>query len=435
MSFIFRKKQENDIRTTDELIQNELRNVWIRLPDPTLQKQLQLARLTERDLAVLQLLKPYSDELLQVTAEAFYSGLEKIPELSALIQEYSTVERLKGTLHAHLGEIFKGKIDEAYFQQRIRIAKAHVHIQLETKWYIGSFSSLFEEFVNFVHQLEMPARVKTDVIIAFNKVLNFEQQLVTEAYDEEILKLREKDLEEKEMIKQTVLGTVEELAAISQETSSAIEQLAHQATTIKSFTEKNFELVVETEESSVSGNQLMTQQTEEMNATTNQMDELTKKMDELREASDQIRSIVSLVTSIADQTNLLALNAAIEAARAGDHGAGFAVVASEVRNLSEETKKAIGNVTGLIQDMDSRTEEMKRSIDAMYRLIHTSANNSMQVSGVFGEIVHSMTGIKQQSEQSNEEIATISNILNELTSAVNMLAKSSDSLIQSVEHM
>ena len=432
---MFRKKQVNDEKTTDELIQNELHNVWIRLPDPTLQKQLQLVHLTERDLAILQLLKPYSDELLKVTAEAFYSGLEKIPELSKLIREHSTVERLKGTLHAHLSAIFKGKIDEAYFQQRIRIAKAHVRIQLETKWYIGSFASLFEEFVNFVHQLEMPERVKTDVVIAFNKVLNFEQQLVTEAYDEEILKLREKDLEEKEMIKQTILGTVEELAAISQETSSAIEQLAHQAETIKSFTEKNFELVVDTEESSVSGNELMTKQTEEMNVTTTQMDELTQKMEELRESSDQIRSIVSLVTSIADQTNLLALNAAIEAARAGDHGAGFAVVASEVRNLSEETKKAIGNVTGLIQDMDSRTEEMKRSIDAMYNLIYTSANNSKQVSGVFSEIVHSMTGIKEQSEQSNEEIATISNILNELTSAVDMLAKSSDSLIQSVEYM
>ncbi len=65
-----------------------------------------------------------------------------------------------------------------------------------------------------------------------------------------------------------------------------IEQLAYQAAMIKSFTEKNVELVVATEESSVSGNQLMTKQTEEMNVTTNQKDGLMKKMEELGESSD-----------------------------------------------------------------------------------------------------------------------------------------------------
>lgn len=183
------------------------------------------------------------------------------------------------------------------------------------------------------------------------------------------------------------------------------------------------------------GKELMDQSLLQMSIIHEVFEGTVTNVNNLEKQSQEINQLVTVIREISDQTNLLALNAAIEAARAGDHGAGFAVVASEVRNLSEETKKAIGNVTGLIQDMDSRTEEMKRSIDAMYRLIHTSANNSMQVSGVFGEIVHSMTGIKQQSEQSNEEIATISNILNELTSAVNMLAKSSDSLIQSVEHM
>jgi methyl-accepting chemotaxis protein len=45
------------------------------------------------------------------------------------------------------------------------------------------------------------------------------------------------------------------------------------------------------------------------------------------------------------------LNASIEAARAGEHGKGFAVVAEEVRNLADESAKAVQGITDLIKTM------------------------------------------------------------------------------------
>lgn len=436
MGYVSFFKQRKEEQTTNELIQHvQSSNVWIEISDPIIRKQLDLLQLTEHDLKVLQLLQPYEDELLTLTSEAFYERIEKVGELRQLIAEHSHVDRLKITLRKHLGAMFQGKIDEAYLAQRLVIAKTHVRIQLEPKWYIASFANIMNQLILFIGSRPFSSEVKQDLLIACNKILNFEQQLVIESYDEELRKIKEKEEEGKEHVRQTIMATVQELGAISQETSASIEQLAVQGDAIKQFTAESFELVISTEQSSASGSELIAKQSVEMQTTTHRMEELIERMNELRASSDQIRVIVELVTSIADQTNLLALNAAIEAARAGEHGAGFAVVASEVRKLSEETKKAIGNVTHLIQETDHRNLEMKHSIDNMYESIQSTVHNSQQVEEVFEQIASSMTGIKNQSEQSNEEIAQISTILNELSSTVSMLANTSDSLIESVEYM
>ncbi|RYL93707.1 methyl-accepting chemotaxis protein [Sporolactobacillus sp. THM19-2] len=73
--------------------------------------------------------------------------------------------------------------------------------------------------------------------------------------------------------------------------------------------------------------------------------------------SKNVGSIIETISDIAGQTNLLALNAAIEAARAGEQGKGFAVVADEVRKLSEQTDRALKEVSELMTGIQKDTAD------------------------------------------------------------------------------
>ena len=77
--------------------------------------------------------------------------------------------------------------------------------------------------------------------------------------------------------------------------------------------------------------------------------DLKEAIQEISRCSEQIGTIIGAIEDIASQTNLLALNAAIEAARAGEAGRGFAVVAEQVKNLANESARAAGKTTELIE--------------------------------------------------------------------------------------
>ncbi len=79
------------------------------------------------------------------------------------------------------------------------------------------------------------------------------------------------------------------------------------------------------------------------------MQELKEAINEISKCSEEIRKIIGAIEDIASQTNLLSLNASIEAARAGEAGRGFAVVAEQVKNLAEQSTKAAGETTALIE--------------------------------------------------------------------------------------
>lgn len=402
---------------------------------PSIAKQLQLLQLTTEDLAIIKQLQPLSNELIPKMVEQFYQAISQSTELVAIIHATTKIDRLKITLHKHLSAIFNCHIDAAYIEERKTIALAHVRIGLKPKWYLASFQSLITTFIEFIEPLPIPKSELAKAINAFSKLINFEQQLVIEQYEMEEERIRDENLKIKSALISTIQTTAAELTAASQETSAALHEISIQSDEIATNTTHGLNLVAETEQKSSTGKQHLQSQSDMMLTVLTGVDVLENSMDSLRVSSQKIADIVGIVTGIADQTNLLALNASIEAARAGEHGKGFAVVADEVRNLAEETKRAVQNVSQLIQETEANINQMATSVHGVDTQIKRSVDTQQNLVDSFNAIAEAVSGIKTEYEKTTEDIQTISNVMNELTVATALVSASSDKLLRVVHEL
>ena len=173
--------------------------------------------------------------------------------------------------------------------------------------------------------------------------------------------------------------------------------------------------------------------------THNQINLLSDKMREISESSAKIGECLELINSINSQTNLLALNASIEAARAGEAGKGFAVVADEIRNLSENTADASGEIRGMIQ---KNNESVREGIEITENTVHILEENLKSFEAARDEITKAAGIIENQEEymnnisQSMGTIGTIvdnnTNISKENTAAAEEMTQQTDQLANQI---
>ena len=166
---------------------------------PEIQKQIAMIHLDKEDLTLIYHLRPYVEGILEKTVENFYRSIGEETSLLTIINQHSSIDRLKTTLYKHLSEMFSGVINNEYIMQRYRIAQVHVRIGLEPKWYMAAFETLYYEFSQLILELNINTKEKIQALSAITKLLNLEQQLVLEAYDLENERLRQsiKEKEEK----------------------------------------------------------------------------------------------------------------------------------------------------------------------------------------------------------------------------------------------
>ena len=80
---------------------------------------------------------------------------------------------------------------------------------------------------------------------------------------------------------------------------------------------------------------------------------------------ERINELTGAIMAISSQTSLLALNASIEAARAGEAGRGFAVVATEIGNLADQTSRSVGDINGIVAEVNVAVSQMQACLEEM----------------------------------------------------------------------
>ena len=392
-------------------------------------KQLAMVDLTDEDLWVLSRLKPLVTEHIETIVTRFYQNLEHENSLMEIIHDHSSVDRLKKTLTIHIQEMFSGVIDEAFLEKRIRIAHVHLRIGLLPKWYLGAFQdlllSMLSIFENALSDEEYRRSVK-----AVTKILNIEQQIVLEAFEDEHARLRRLDEESKNDLHRQIKDTSGSLAALFAETTGAVQELVDKSSEIAETSRAGTKTAVSVEQKSIGGKKELEEQEQQLNQMGSSMTQIEQEIKKLEEIALQIEKIFGIVTGIAEQTNLLSLNASIESARAGEHGKGFAVVANEVRKLSDDTKKTVSTVSELVNNTNAQISIVTKHITDVNQLVNESKDKMSEINHLFDDIVSNMKTSKEQSGRIEGDLQAFLSGLQDVNAAVSQVAVSVDSLVE-----
>ncbi|HEY4601885.1 MAG TPA: globin-coupled sensor protein [Cerasibacillus sp.] len=425
MFSLLKVKHKNNLQEASllELSQREIPHVQVPV-DLELAMQLQMVSLTREDFAIAKALKPYVEKEIQGVIDNFYDNLEHNPSLINIINEHSSIERLKKTLRRHIVEMFSGTMNEQFLHKRKQIAIIHLNIGLTQKWYIASFEKIFDGLVDTMTKYFSNIEDQLIAIKVIQKLLNLEQQVVLEAYDEEIERIKNEETEQKAVILDYLETTSNEFAMMIEETSHSIQKISQQLQIITNDSKKGTELADSAKHDALEGNNRLSEMRRALDTMETNTVKATDDMKGLDATSQQIKDIIEMVKSIADQTNLLALNASIEAARAGQHGRGFAVVADEIRKLSVQTASSVTKITNLISQTNKQIDKSTASMADVARYLEDVRHQMTNTEHAFHQINQSMDETTVSNENIEYQLETVSTLIRDISQANEVIPQS-----------
>lgn len=253
-----------------------------------------------------------------------------------------------------------------------------------------------------------------------------------------------------------IMTTAAEQSSSANETASAVTQTVATVEEVARTAEQSTaraRTVVEASERSLviseSGRNAVEEALSTMDRVRDQMAAIGERMLALSEQAQAAGGITGTVGELAEQSNLLALNASIEAARAGEHGRGFAVVAHEVRALAEQSKRAAGQIRGMLGDIQKSAQAAVLAVEEGSRAVqtaggaakrsgeridelattlsttaeiakHTLASTQPVITGM-SQITHAMRSIEQAARQASEGTRQTESAARDLNSLSNTL--------------
>ncbi len=398
---------------------------------PELQKQMKLIGLTTEDLRQIITFQPYVEKGINDIVSVFYEQVLSVPSLRKIIEDRTQVDRLKKTVGSYIIEMFSGEFTENTIERKRKLAQMHFKIGLEPKWYMGTFHQIQSIIISLVNEEIKAFDEKEKTSLTISKLINLEMQIVLEEYEKENVKLRQQQYDiVKTELKSKISSISEDLANLTEETTTSIEHVESNTSRIRESVQANIDSVKQIQSDANDGNKLIELLQTQMELVTGNTEEMAVIIGDLKQSSDEIFQIVGLVKQIAEQTNLLALNASIEAARAGEHGKGFAVVAQEVKKLAEQSKSSVEEITYLVQTSTKLTNKAVSTISDMEKSVELGLESSMDTNRKFNKILLSIDENNNHIDQVEIQVSNLVQVIRDISNDTKTVAVTAESLYQ-----
>ena len=202
-----------------------------------------------------------------------------------------------------------------------------------------------------------------------------------------------------------VVAMNDELMDIFGELTKSIEMVKEQADIIR--------------ESGYRSSAEMTAVAEHMSGLNKLNENISDSIQDINMNVEKYNQMTEDVENIAGKINLLSLNAAIEAARAGDAGRGFSVVATNIRDLSENSKDAVGSarendegihqaidrINKIIDNFNDEIKGLMDSVEAAVSHMGNSSENSSIIQSSMLEVSKTAQKVQEVIEKTNHILA------------------------------
>jgi len=128
------------------------------------------------------ILVPYKAEIINT----FYEAVTSIPSLRQMINDHSSLDRLKKTMSRYLEQFFQAELDDDYVRSRMTVGHVHSRIHLSAEHFISAHHLLVQTMTAIlVEKLHQRPDTLMRTMLAVQKLAAFDQQLIVEVYMEE----------------------------------------------------------------------------------------------------------------------------------------------------------------------------------------------------------------------------------------------------------
>ncbi|MFD1585965.1 methyl-accepting chemotaxis protein [Halorientalis brevis] len=218
---------------------------------------------------------------------------------------------------------------------------------------------------------------------------------------------------------QATADEVNDLSATIEEVASTTDEVAGQSDRVAELGAEGRETAQET--------------IEEMRSIERQTSDVVDSIEQLTDEIEEISQVTGLIHDIAEQTSILALNANIEAARAGEAGSGFAVVANEVKELSEETQRAVEEIETTIGSVQNRALDSAEDIREAESRITEGTETVAELTESLEAIVDGVDSVDGGLKSINDATDQQANSAQEIVQMVDEIASVSEETTQQAE--